>query len=97
MDGRLFPGKSFPLNAGKLFGVGQPVFPPSGVKFSVQEKWISFLGDSGDFIFGLCFGCCARFVIGGGAVDSFGSTGSGRLPETLSLDSGQGASPLTIP
>ena len=26
VDGRLFPGKSFPLNAGKLFGVGQPFF-----------------------------------------------------------------------
>ena len=48
VDGRLLPGKSFPLNIGKLFGVGQPFFPPSGVKFPVQEKWISFLGDSGD-------------------------------------------------
>ena len=50
--GRTFIAREkFSTELRKTFRRGTAVFPPSGVKFSVQEKWISFLGDSGDIFF----------------------------------------------
>ena len=62
---------------GNLYGM--PLVITSFFCFFICTRWP---GEATEFL-GLFFGCCARFVSDGEAVDSFGSTESGRLGKGL--------------
>ena len=63
VDGCLFPGKSFPLNFGKLYGAGQLFFSPSGVRFPCGKSGFPFWGIVGIFLSGAWRGRCATGIL----------------------------------